>query len=164
MALVASIYTALLYMKATARGALIDTALPVLHFLYAVSTGLLALYAASGEKAYAKAGSYAVGAVLGILVLQLLAYSMGFYRADVTMAWRFMLTSQNPLVPAGNYGAVSASFWGGAALWALVLLTSIYASVKSARPAAVAAIVLPGLEILFVEFSRLMAVQFVPNS
>ncbi len=164
VALVASIYTALLYMEATARGALIDTALPVLHFLYAMSIGLLALYAAAGEKAYAKAGSYAVGAILGILLLQLLAYSMGFYRADATMAWRIMLTGQNPLIPAGNYGAVSASFWGGAALWALALLTSIYASVKSAKPAAVAAIVLLGLGISLVEFSRLMAVQFVPNS
>ena len=86
MALVASIYTALLYVEATARDVLIDTALSVLHFLYAASIGLLALYAASGEKAYAKAGSYAVGAVLGILVLRLLAYSMGFYRADVTTA------------------------------------------------------------------------------
>jgi hypothetical protein len=164
VALAASIYTALLYMEATARGALIDTALPVLHFLYAVSIGLLALYAASGEKTYAKAGSYAVGAVLGILVLQLLAYSMGFYRADVTMAWKFMLTGQNPLIPARNYGAVSASLWGGAALWALALSTSIYAFVKSARPVAVAAIVLLGLGISLMEFSRLMAVRFVPNS
>jgi len=75
-----------------------------------------------------------------------------------------MLTSQNPLIPAENYGAVSANFWGGTALWALALLTSIYASVKSARPAAVAAIVLLGLGISLVEFSRLMAVRFVPNS
>ncbi len=80
------------------------------------------------------------------------------------MALRIMLTGQNPLIPAGNYGAVSAGFWGGAALWALALLTSIYASVKSARPAAVAAIVLPGLGISLVEFSRLTAVQFMPNS
>lgn len=163
VSLVASLYTAFLFLESTARGGFQDPALVVLYFLYMASLGLVGLYVLGGERPLVKFGVYGTALTLAVLVVELIAYSMELYRADAALAWSLMTTGAAWLLPV-KYDVLPGTFWGGFMLMILATGVGTAASVRNSRAVAAAALVLFAAGIALVEFSRIIAVQLVPNS
>ncbi len=163
VSLVAGLYTAFLFLESTARGAFQDPALVALYFLYMVSLGLVVMFIFGGDRQLAKFGAYGMAASLAILVAELAAYSMGFFWEDAKLAWSIMTTGSVWLQPV-TYSVLPAAFWGGFVLIAISTAVVTVATTRNSRATAATALIMFAAGIALVEFSRIIAVQLVPNS
>ena len=164
VAVVAAIYTAMLFNEATARGILVDPILVPLHFSYALAIGAGVVYVVGRLGPMGRLSSYSMAASLGIAIIQLILFGLGLYRADAQVAWTIMISGVNPLIEGMNYGVVSSLFWAGFALWVISVAVGAVGVKKQLAAVFAISLILFAAGISMIEFARLMAAQFVPNS
>lgn len=162
VAVVAALYTAFLYMQWTARGVLVDASYVVLFALYMLAAAFTAV-GALGLRGYAKLGAFAIGLIIAVYLVQMVATSMGLYRQDASEAWRLMTTGATGLFDA-TYPQISTSFWLGVSLTVASLITAAVGYFKDKKALLAASLVLLIVAVASVEFARLISAQLVPNS
>ncbi|MEM0373832.1 MAG: hypothetical protein QXV69_09700 [Sulfolobaceae archaeon] len=171
ISLIAGIYTGLLFNEATARGLFVDPSIVVLYFLYMLTMGFMIVYLITGNaehSIFAKISIYLLVSVIGLQILQITIGVLGFYRLDAQYASEMLLYGTNPFMQStSQYGLVSVFFKLGLVLWVIALILSILGYRKilgKSRLFYLISIIIFGIGIGLVEFSKLLAVQFIPNS